>query len=146
VVLHTLRLTLRPFRGDDLEPIESFAHEPAYLRFLDDHPDPAQFVANNLDVDGAWIIERDGRVIGSIFLRDELACLVDPAFHGQGVAIEAATAVLDDAFDRRGYDVIVARAHPDNIASVRALLRLGFTPGETGSYSLRASGWSGELS
>jgi RimJ/RimL family protein N-acetyltransferase len=134
--LRTQRLTLRPFRTDDVGAFEIFARDEPYLRHLGSHPEPAEFVANNLAKDGAWVIEADGRVVGSVFLGDELACLLDPAVHGMGIGVEAARAVIADGFDRRGYDEIVANAIPDNIASVRALARLGFRVRADGTYRL----------
>jgi len=137
VELRTKRLVLRPFRVDDVGAFERFAYSDAYLRFLGDgHPDPAAFVANNLDVDGAWVIELDGRVVGSVFLGEELAYLLDPSVHGRGIATEAARAVIDDGFGRRGYSEVVARADPRNVASLRALARLGFVASTDGSYRL----------
>ena len=142
VELRTEHLVLRPFRVDDVGAFERFARSDAYLRFLGDgHPDPATFVANNLDLDGAWVIELDGVVVGSVFLGEELAYLLDPSVHGRGIATEAARAVIDDGFCRRGYSEIVARAAADNVASVRALARLGFVALTDGSYRLRRSDW-----
>ena len=87
MLLRTQRLRLRPFRPDDLAAFESFAQAEEYRRFLgEDHPDPATFVANNVGVDGAWVIELDERVVGSIFLGEEIACLLDPSVHGMGIA------------------------------------------------------------
>jgi RimJ/RimL family protein N-acetyltransferase len=141
VELRTRRLTLRPFRADDVGAFAAFALDDAYRRFLGDHPDPAQFVANNVEHDGAWVIEHDGRVIGSVFLGDELACLLDPAVHRRGIGAEAAGAVISDAFERRGYTEIVAHADPANVASVRGLARLGFTQTGDGSYRLARDVW-----
>jgi RimJ/RimL family protein N-acetyltransferase len=133
---------LRPFRSDDVAAIERFSRADAYRQYLGDgHPDPSTFVANNLGNDGAWVIELDERVVGSIFLGDELACLLDPAVHGMGVATEAARVVIADGFDRRGYDEVIARAHPENIASLRAMTRLGFKPSDDGTYRLQRSDW-----
>jgi RimJ/RimL family protein N-acetyltransferase len=47
---------------------------------------------------------------------------------GQGVATEAARAVLDYGFGTLGLEVIVAVTHPDNHASQRVLGKLGFRP------------------
>lgn len=142
VLLRTRRLTLRPFRTEDIAVIETFAQTDAYLRFLGEgHPDPTSFVTNNLGKDGAWVIELDNRLVGSIFLDDELACLLDPAVHGQGIASKAARLVISDGFARRGYREVVARAHPDNVASVRAMARLGFHANDDGTYSLDRSDW-----
>ena len=145
VLLRTRRLTLRPFRTEDVAVIETFAGADAYLRFLGEgHPDPTTFVTNNLGKDGAWVIELDNRVVGSIFLDDELACLLDPAVHGRGIASEAAGLVISDGFARRGYREVIARAHPDNVASVRAITRLGFHANEDGTYSLDRSNWQAQ--
>jgi RimJ/RimL family protein N-acetyltransferase len=134
-------LRLRAFREDDVAEFARFASDPAYLRYLGDrHPEPAQFVANNLGVDGAWVVELDGVVVGSIFLGEELACLLDPAVHGRGIASEAARVVIDDGFTRRGYAEVVARADPGNVASVRALSSLGFVAVGDGSFRLGRAG------
>ena len=142
VILRTQRLVLRPFRPDDVAAFAAFATADEYRRFLGDHPAPDEFVANNVDVDGAWVIELEGEVVGSIFLGEELACLLDPAVHRTGIGVEAARAVITDAFGRRSYEEIVARADSDNIASLRAMARLGFVAAEHDTYRLRRSGWS----
>jgi pimeloyl-ACP methyl ester carboxylesterase len=142
VRLQTDRLTLRPFRRDDVAAFETFARDARYRQFLgEEHPAPATFVNNNLDTDGAWVIEFEQRVVGSIFLDNELACLLDPEVHGMGIASEAARVVLDDGFDTRGYEEVVARTHPDNLASHRALARLGFRRGDDDTYRLHRSDW-----
>jgi RimJ/RimL family protein N-acetyltransferase len=142
ITLETERLVLRPFRSDDVDAFDGFARHDDYRRFLgEDHPDPATFVANNVGGDGAWVIELDGRVVGSIFLGEELACLLDPSVHGAGIATEAARAVLDDAFGRRGHDVVVANAEVANEASRRALAHLGFTATGERSFRLHRGDW-----
>jgi aminoglycoside 6'-N-acetyltransferase len=142
VQLRTDRLALRPFRPEDVEEFERFARDDAYLRYLGEgHPEPTAFVARNLGRDGAWVIELDGVVVGSVFLDEELAYLIDPHVHRRGIAAEAARAVIGDGFGRRGYTEIVARADPQNVASVRVLTRLGFVAGDDGTYLLaRSSG------
>lgn len=56
----------------------------------------------------------------------ELGYRYVPAAWGQGVATEAAKAVLDYSFRELKLDPIVAVAHPDNLASRRVLEKLGF--------------------
>jgi RimJ/RimL family protein N-acetyltransferase len=142
VELISARLRLRPFRDADVAEFMRFTLDPVYLRYLGDgHPEPAAFVANNVGVDGAWVIELDGVVVGSIFVGDELACLLDPAVHARGIASEAARAVIDDAFTRRGYAEITARADADNVASVRGLARLGFVGAGDDTYRLVRAAW-----
>jgi RimJ/RimL family protein N-acetyltransferase len=140
--LRTARLCLRPFRLDDVAAFEKFARTQAYLQFLGEgHPEPPEFVANNLGNDGAWVIELDNQVVGSIFLGDELACLLDPAVHGRGFATEAARAVIADGFQRRGFDEVMARADPGNTASLRGLERLGFRASGDDTYRLNRAAW-----
>ncbi len=45
---------------------------------------------------------------------------------GRGIATEAAGAVLEHGFKALRLDPIVAVAHPDNLASLRVLDKLGF--------------------
>ncbi len=125
---------MRPFQSDDVAAFESLALAVAYGRSLGDHPFPAQFVTNNVGVDGAWVIELDERVVGSVYLGEQLACLLDPTVHGMGTATEAARVVITDGFERRGYEEIVERADPDNTAPLRAMARLGFRAREDGMY------------
>ncbi len=49
-----------------------------------------------------------------------------PAFWGQGLAVEAARAVIAYAFDHVGARGLFAGHHPDNEASRRMLRKLGF--------------------
>jgi len=49
-----------------------------------------------------------------------------PAYWGQGLAGEAAQAVIRHAFDTRGAAALFAGHHPDNAGSARLLQRLGF--------------------
>ncbi|MGH8976704.1 MAG: GNAT family N-acetyltransferase [Acidimicrobiia bacterium] len=141
--LRTERLNLRPFRPDDVAAFERFTQAEEYRRYLGDHPDPAAFVNNNVGADGAWVIELDQRVVGSVFLGTEIACLLDPSVHRMGIATEAAAAVIEDGFMRRGYDEIVARADVRNLASLRAMARLGFVACEDETYRLHRSVWQG---
>jgi ribosomal-protein-alanine N-acetyltransferase len=45
---------------------------------------------------------------------------------GQGFATEASTAVIEWA-RTEGFSALIAGHHPDNLASKRALVRLGFS-------------------
>ena len=145
MILRTDRLVLRPFREEDVDAFARFTHAEPYRRHLDaDHPGPEELVANNLGVDGAWVIELEGRVVGSIFLGEELACLLDPDVHAQGIGTEAARVVVRDGFERRGCGEIVARARAANTASVRALARLGFVAAGDGLHRLDRGTWTAQ--
>jgi RimJ/RimL family protein N-acetyltransferase len=140
--LRTERLLLRPFQPTDVPSFERFTTEAAYRQHLgEDHPAPDVFVANNLGLDGSWVIELDGVVVGSVFLGEELACLLDPKVHHRGFGLEATAAIVTDGFERRSYTEIVARADPANVASRRVLAHLGFNETGAGSFLLRRQDW-----
>ena len=69
---------------------------------------------------------------------------------GEGLATEAARAVLADGFDRVGLPRVISFSSPDNIASVRVMERLGMTFQGTAQwagkdrvwYAIRAEEWA----
>jgi len=139
VRLETERLILRPFAAEDEAAFAAFAADPAYRRYLGAaHPDPAQFVRNNLGTDWdrelSWVICAGDEVIGSIFIGvdhddalAEVACLLAPAAWGRGIAGEAGQAVVDYAFGSLGVEKVFARADARNGASCRAMEKSGMT-------------------
>jgi RimJ/RimL family protein N-acetyltransferase len=56
----------------------------------------------------------------------ELGVHIRPSFWRQGLALEAATAVIDYAFDRLGVRALFAGHNPANTASRQMILKLGF--------------------
>jgi RimJ/RimL family protein N-acetyltransferase len=44
--------------------------------------------------------------------------------HGRGIGTEAVKAVINDGFERHGYDEIVARAESENVDRDLALARI----------------------
>jgi [ribosomal protein S5]-alanine N-acetyltransferase len=56
----------------------------------------------------------------------ELGYAFRPAYWGKGIAIESARAVISHAFDSLGARGFCAGHHPENLASQRALKKLGF--------------------
>jgi RimJ/RimL family protein N-acetyltransferase len=132
----TPRLRLREFRADDVDAFRRFVESPEYRRHLSaDHPDVEQFVANNLGTGRrslAYVIERDGTVVGSVFLgvgtgpdRGELACLIDPTHWRLGIGREACRAVIAYAFEHRLIDRVWAGADLANTSSIRGMEALG---------------------
>ncbi|MFG2005801.1 GNAT family N-acetyltransferase [Spirillospora sp. NPDC048911] len=57
----------------------------------------------------------------------EIGWWTEPHAWGRGIATEAATALIDDAFRRVGADLVVARCTPDNLASRRIIGKLAMT-------------------
>ncbi|MFD4197436.1 GNAT family N-acetyltransferase [Amycolatopsis thermoflava] len=143
--LRTARLRLRGLAPTDTEAIVRVFADPDTSRFLAaDLSDPGQCRASverrlaytGPDGTGHWVVERDGVVIGLAHLRPsaelsgdlvEIGYFLDPAHGGQGLATEAAAALLRHAFTALGLPAVWALVHESNVASRKLVRRLGFT-------------------
>jgi len=143
-LLSTPRLTLRPLTEADREAVVKVFADPEMSRFFAaDFSDPATasaMVDRRLAYrgpagQGHWVIERDGEVIGVAHLRPswelpgevpELGYYVASAHAGQGLATEAARALLDHGLGTLGLPAVWALVHERNAASRKVAGRLGF--------------------
>jgi RimJ/RimL family protein N-acetyltransferase len=147
--LLTRRLELVPVVADDAgELTEVFGDERLYV-FLASHPTTteelrAQFerlAPDRLaDTEGTtqrnWTVRRrsDRRAVGMLQAAfsdqgraAEVAWAVGVAWQGQGIASEAARAVIG-WLERRGVATITAHIHPDHHASAAVAIRAGLRP------------------
>jgi len=145
-VLHTARLTLRPCVQGDEEVLHRHWTEPDVRRHLWDgriigrntvHEEVQASVASSRGHDyGLWIVirKRDGVFHGVCGLRDgalrwpELIFSVATRYAGGGIATEAARGVLRHAFEALRMERIMATVDAPNLASIRVLEKLGFSP------------------
>ncbi|MEU7904682.1 GNAT family protein [Actinoplanes sp. NPDC049118] len=145
--LNTPRLLLRPFRTADADALFDLRSRPEVLRHLYWPPATLDGVRDvvrqrltmtRLAVDGDCLVlaaeERaTGRLVGEVDLslvsaehrHGEIGVILHPDAQGRGYAAEAATALLDLAFDRMGLHRVTAGTNAGNEASARALRRLG---------------------
>ena len=156
--LRTPRLTLRPYRHDDVAATAAIYGDPDVTRYLLEEPwaeaDALERVAGRMTRDGldsparalALVIEADERLIGDVALwliddtgrSAEIGWVVSPAMAGCGIATEAASALLDAAFDQGGLHRVQAQLDARNVASARVCERLGMTR----EAHLRQNWWS----
>ncbi len=145
--LQTQRLLLRPLASADAP--EMFRHEcdPRVTRYFG-RPPVASLAAMEAKVAGIvadvaagqvinWVLAdaASGALIGSACLwhwdrsraRAELGYWLAASRWGRGLVAEALVPVLAFGFARMALACVEARVDPDNVASVRVLLRLGFT-------------------
>jgi len=142
--LKTERLSLRPREADDLEDFLAMDSDPEVIRYIypEGPPEPeslreryrARILAGWPQTGGFWIVEWKGRpeFLGwcALFPLEESG-LIEIGYRyrratwGQGVATEAAAAVLAHGFEVLKFDPIVGVTHPDNRASQRVLEKLG---------------------
>lgn len=135
--LHTERLTLRPARDSDLDPLHATLSDPRATRYWSTPPH------ENIDVTRAWlasmiasppgagedfIIEHHGRVIGKTgFHRfPDVGFILLPEVWGRGFAREALGAVLGRAFTVHRLPQVTADVDPRNDASLGLLESFGF--------------------
>ena len=144
-VLTTERLTLRPFVSADAAHLAWIYTDPNVMRYIPpgtpwDQAKIDRFVAvcGERYVSpgfGMWAVELRGdppKVIGHCGLQHlaktatiEIAWLLGASHWNQGLASEAARAVMAHGFARLGFPRIVAVAEPPNGASLRIMQKLG---------------------
>lgn len=145
--LRTPRLLLSPLVEGDLSALHAHWNDPRVARFLwDSNPVPLDTVAEVVAA-SARTFEASGWGLWSLRLTAEApligVCGLSPVEHGagvellyslapsnwsQGLATEAATAVLAYAFGTLALPEILVTTDDDNTASLRLLTRLGATP------------------
>ena len=147
-MLHTDRLTIRPWRDDDAPRLLDILGRPEVMRWLGDgEPEPlrdldealakiARFRERSTTPPlGGWAVEVTGTdvVAGSVLLLTlpnaeagevEIGWWLHPDSQGRGYAVEAADAVLADGFGH-GLTEIHALTHTDNHPSMGVCRRLG---------------------
>lgn len=145
IVLETERLQLAHLQPADADFIVELLNDRDWLRYIGDRgvrtrEDALAYIANGPGAmiarhgHGLYRVDRrsDGRAIGicGLLKRDslpdiDLGYAFLPAFRGQGYALEAARACLDEAANRLQAPRVLAITSPANAASARVLERLG---------------------
>lgn len=141
MTLYTPRLTIRPLDARDAEALSALS-VPEVARNMATIPvDMSVSAARDYiaasrfrGVPGFRLaIERDGKLIGGIGFGGSpanLAYFLAPDHWGQGIASEALSAFLPEAFDRFPISGIAAERFEDNLVSGAVLRKFGFV--ETG--------------
>lgn len=166
VVLETPRLRLRRFTTGDADFILELVNEPSWIRYIGDKgvrdlEDARRYLEEGpvrmygKHGFGLWLVARkeDGERLGMCGLvkRDKLGD-VDlgfaflPRHWSQGYAHEASKGVLAHARDALGFARLVAITVPENDASARLLVKLGFVHEDTFEWApedpVHLYGWS----
>jgi len=142
--LETERLTLRPFRENDLTAFWELLQDPDVVRFISDRRVPtlqetwraiAGWIGHwVLRGYGQWAIEEraSGRIIGRAGIINpaewpgpEVGYLLGRGWWGRGFATEAASAAMDWGFEQIGFPDLLSLIDPDNGPSIAVATRLG---------------------
>ncbi|WP_225028901.1 GNAT family N-acetyltransferase [Xinfangfangia pollutisoli] len=134
--IETERLRLRHFRASDAEALFAYLQAPVSSCFLSlklPDLDAAQAEAGKRGGDEAQIavaLKDSDRLIGDLFAHAEedtyaIGWNFNPAFSGQGYALEAARALVAHLFETAGARRLYAYVEEDNLPSRRLCERLG---------------------
>lgn len=145
-ILETKRLLLRHLELDDLDNLFALYSDPEMVRFIPDAPttlaqtrEQLLWFANGHPERpelGLWatIYKESGQFIGRCGLLPweidgrsevEIAYLIDKAFWGQGLATEAAQAILAYARGKLGLTRLVCLIDHGHVASMRVAEKMG---------------------
>lgn len=144
MTLTTKRLTLRPFREDDVEALYAYSKDEAVGRNAGWKPHESLLESSDilhlvfLGQPTVWAVERtaDRRLMGSIGLITDsarqygssrsLGYALGVDYWGQSYMTEAVRETVRFGFGQMGLDLISATCYPDNPASRRVLEKCGF--------------------
>lgn len=147
-IAQTDRLLLRRFVPDDLDALMALYADPEVRRHIPDAPTNRDEARRELEWHrnghrerpelGLWatihrgtgaFIGRCGLLPWTIDGRDEVevAYLLDRAYWGQGLATEAARAIVAYAFEQLHLTRLVCLIEPGNTASARVAGKIGMT-------------------
>ena len=146
-VLETPRLLLRPFTLDDVPALYELTSRPEVVRYVGNKPAASVAAARDLLEKGALrdyevhgygrhavVLKETGGVIGFHGLKvmdeigeTELGYSLLPAHWKKGLATEAARVVVEHAWNVLGLLRIVSLIHPENVASINVVTKLGMT-------------------
>jgi aminoglycoside 6'-N-acetyltransferase len=171
----TERLVLRAFGHGDEEDVLAYRSRPDVVRymptetlqangaaaFIEERAQATQIKADHDRI--VLAVEHDGRVIGDLLVgagrladgQAEIGWAFNPAYHGRGLATEAARELLVLAFADLAMHRVFAQLDPRNTASARLCERLGMRReayfredmwfkgewGDTAVYALLAAEW-----
>jgi RimJ/RimL family protein N-acetyltransferase len=147
VVALTSRLFVRAWHDADAEPLAALGRDPEFVRYLRGRPwtlDDAGEMIRHCRAESAeigvslWALEEreSSALIGYCGLGSSNApCLrpdlieigwgIERSRWGRGLATEAASAVIEVAYDRFSSAQLIAKCHIDNLASERVMQHIG---------------------
>ena len=145
--LTTERLVLRPMRTADAYDMYEYACLEEVTEFLLWSPHPSvsytrdylAYIESRYATcdffDWAVTLKDSGKMIGTVGFTKidtsnnsaEIGYVLNPQYHGQGIALEASRKIVEFGFDTVGLHRIEAKFMKGNCASLRVMEKLGMT-------------------
>jgi len=147
VIVENPRLNIRELTVDDAEFIFGLVNEPSFLENIGDKGVRTLEDARQFILEGPWASHRErgygqflvelkegGEAIGvcGLLYREalevsDIGCAFLPEYWRQGIAYEAACAVMEYGRSTLGIEKIVGLTSEENVASIKALEKLGMS-------------------
>lgn len=157
VVLHTRRLTLRPWRETDLEDFYEYARVDGVGQMAGwlphkDMEESRQILASFIKHRKTFALEFNGKAIGSLGIEEyscehypelesfrgcEIGYVLSKPYWGRGLMPEAVQAVIDWLFREAKLDFIIVGHFDRNSQSRRVIEKCGFCYNKTLPYKTR---------
>lgn len=145
--MQTERLTLRRLMVSDARDMYEYSKDEEVTRYLtwEAHPDPSytreylQYLGTHYNVgdffDWGVVLASEDKMIGTCgFTRfdynnncGEVGYVINPAYRGRGIAVEALESVMQFGFEELGLNRIEAKFMEGNDASMRVMEKVGMT-------------------
>lgn len=153
-ILETDRLMLRHLTLDDLESLFALYRDPEISKYIPDAPRTIEEAREEIEWFlnghpkhpelGLWatvhkgsggFIGRCGLLPWTIDGQDEveIAFMIDKAYWGHGLGMEAAVALRDYAFERLGLRRLICLIDEENLASIKVATKTGMQFEKEGS-------------
>jgi len=154
IVIHTTRCTIRPLDDADIDAVMAYRNDTEWMRYqglkgLDCQGYIDRLIGNGFDLEtgGQLAIIEDAThtLIGDLYVniappQCRIGFTISPEHARQGYGFEATSGLIDALASLPGITVLMADAHPDNVASISLLEKLGFiqvgTNDDSVSYEL----------
>jgi RimJ/RimL family protein N-acetyltransferase len=147
-ILETQRLLLRHFVMDDLDDLVKFYSDPEVIKYIPDAPRTREETREELEWHrnghpkfpelGLWatIYKETGQFIGRCGLLPwtidgqhevEVAFALSKAYWGQGLATEAAQAIVAYGFEHLQLSRLICLIDHENLASIKVATKIGMS-------------------
>ncbi len=147
IALESNRLLLRKICMSDVEDMYDYSRRPETSRYLlwSSHSsisvtsETLKFILNEYENDRfhdfAVVLKSSGKMIGTTGFTSvdeknacaEIGYVLNPDYHGQGIATEAVALLLNFAFCEVGFNRIEAKFMPENLPSRKVMEKCGMT-------------------